>query len=95
MPPNLGVEIKVSKLLSRGFVFSMVWIGGIGSLMAFICGVKARQIIKPSKVELGGLKMAWWCIIMGADGMIIASLAIISMVMNQAKQCGSFDSWAA
>ena len=85
MPPNLELQIKVSKLLSRGFVFSIVWIGGIGSLIAFISGLKARKIIKQSNVELGGIKMAWWCIIVGAAGMIIAPLTIISVVMNQPK----------
>jgi hypothetical protein len=85
IPPNLELQIKVSKLLSHGFVFSIVWIGGIGSLIAFISGLKARRIIHQSNDELAGIKMAWWCIIVGALGMILAPLAIISVVMNQPK----------
>lgn len=85
LPPNLELQIKVSKLLSRGFVFSIVWIGGIGSFIAFISGLKARKIINRSKGEIVGIRMAWWCIIVGALGMIIAPLAIISVVMNQPK----------
>ena len=85
LPPNLELQIKVSKILSRGFVFSIVWMGGIGSLIAFIFGLKARRIIRQSNGELAGIRMAWWCIIVGAVGMIIAPLAIISVGMNQPK----------
>jgi hypothetical protein len=82
IPPNLELQVKVSKLLSRDFVFSIVWIGGIGSLVAFISGLKARKIIEQLNGKIVGIKMAWWCIIAGALGMIIAPLAIISVVMN-------------
>jgi undecaprenyl pyrophosphate phosphatase UppP len=78
IPPNLELQIKVSKLLSRGFVFSIVWIGGIGSLIAFISGLKARKIISQSNREIGVIKMAWWCIVVGALGMIILPLIILS-----------------
>jgi hypothetical protein len=78
IPPNLELQIKVSKLLSRGFVCSIVWMGGIGSLIAFVSGLKARKIIRRSGGEIGGMKMAWWCIIAGALGMIVLPWIIIS-----------------
>lgn len=53
LPPNLELQIKVSQLLSRGFVFSIVWIGGLGSLIAFISGLKARKLINQSSGEIG------------------------------------------
>ena len=43
------------------------------------------KIIKQSNGELTGMKLARWCIIVGALGMIVAPLAIISIVMNQPK----------
>lgn len=76
-PPHLELQIKVSKILSRGFIFSIVWLAGIGSLIAFISGLQARQMINRSGGEIGGLKLAWWCIIVGALGMIIFPLVII------------------
>jgi hypothetical protein len=85
IPPNLELQVKVSKILSRGFVFSITWIGGIGSLIALISGLKAREIIKQSKGELAGMKMAWWCIIVGGIGMRVAPLVIISVVVSQPK----------
>ncbi|MDQ6787855.1 MAG: hypothetical protein M3033_13695 [Acidobacteriota bacterium] len=75
--PNLELQIKVSKILSRGFVFSIVWLAGIGSLIAFVSGVKARKIINQSDSKIVGIKMAWWCIIVGALGMILLPLFVI------------------
>jgi hypothetical protein len=77
MPPNLKLQIKVSKILSRGFVFSIVWLAGIGSLVAFISGLQARKIINQSNGKIGGLKLAWWCIIAGGIGMIVLPLFAI------------------
>ncbi len=77
IPPNLELQIKVSKILSRGFVFSIVWLAGLGSLISFISGLQARKIINQSKGEIVGLKMAWWCIIVGAFGVIILPFMII------------------
>ncbi|HEX8175638.1 MAG TPA: hypothetical protein VF543_11020 [Pyrinomonadaceae bacterium] len=85
IPPNLELQVKVSKLLSRGFVFSIACIGGVGSLTAFIYGLRARKIIQQSNGELVGIKLAWWCIIVGGLGMIIAPLVIILALMNQQK----------
>lgn len=76
--PTLELQIKVSKMLARGFVFSLVWLGGIGSLIAFIAGLRARKIINSSNGAIGGTKLMWWCIIAGALGMIFLPLIIIS-----------------
>jgi hypothetical protein len=84
-PPNLELQIKVSKILSRGFVFSIFCIGGIGSLIAFISGLKARNLIRQSEGELAGIRMAWWCIVVGALGMIFGPIAVISVVINQGQ----------
>lgn len=83
--PNLELQIKVSKILSRGFVFSILCIGGVGSLIAFISGLKARKLISQSEGNLAGIRMARWCIIVGALGMIFGPFAVISVVMNQSR----------
>jgi hypothetical protein len=82
LPPNLELQIKVSKILACGFVFSLLGIGGIGSLIAFISGLRARQIIKRSNGEIGGVRVAWWCIITGALGTIILPLLVISKLKS-------------
>jgi hypothetical protein len=40
--------------------------------------LKARKIIKNSDGKIGGIKMAWRCIIAGALGTIILPLPVIS-----------------
>ena len=83
LPPDLELQIKVSKILSLGFVFSITGLGGLGSLIAFIYGLRARKIIIRSKCEISGLKMAWWCVIAGALGMIVFPLLIVFQQMPQ------------
>lgn len=74
---NLQLQMRVSKILSVGFAFSLVWLAGIGSLIALLLGVKALRLINSSNREIAGSKMAWWCIIVGAVGTIVGPLLIL------------------
>ncbi|MCA1592456.1 MAG: hypothetical protein LC754_07360 [Acidobacteria bacterium] len=65
---RLELQIKTSKLIGLGFVLSIARVGGFGSLAAFIIGLRARDIIRRSHGEIIGLRMAWWCIIVGGLG---------------------------
>jgi NADH:ubiquinone oxidoreductase subunit 5 (subunit L)/multisubunit Na+/H+ antiporter MnhA subunit len=82
IPPDLELQIKVSKILSRGFVFSIAWMGGIGSVIAFLCGMKARKIIRESNGVIHGMRLAWWCIISGGLGMVGLPLAIFFVITS-------------
>lgn len=75
--PELALQIKVSKILSRGFVFSIVWLAGLGSFIAFVSGLQARKIINQSGGKIAGIKSAWWCIIVGALGIIISPVLLV------------------
>jgi hypothetical protein len=66
MTPYLNRQIKLSKMLSYGFVFTLLPTLGILSLFSVIIGVKARRMIKQSEVSLSGIVLAWWCIVVGA-----------------------------
>ncbi|HKC63897.1 MAG TPA: hypothetical protein VKB86_09680 [Pyrinomonadaceae bacterium] len=80
---RLEQQVRVSKTLADGFMFSIVWLGGIGSLVALIKGLRALRIIQRSNGELTGKGMAWWCIIAGALGSIIAPLLFfLSLTRN-------------
>jgi hypothetical protein len=74
----LDLQVKVSKILGVGFVFSLVWVAGIGSLVAVILGLYARKLIIDSNGEVGGIKMAWWCIVVGTLGTIIMPIILIT-----------------
>ncbi|MET0649369.1 MAG: hypothetical protein ABW208_22390 [Pyrinomonadaceae bacterium] len=74
--PKLALQVRVSKMLGCGFAFSLVVSGGVGSLVAFIIGLRARSIIKQSGGELSGMRMAWWCIIVGGLGAVMLPLLV-------------------
>jgi hypothetical protein len=76
LPPALVAQVKLSLLLSCGFAFSLIGVGGLGSLIAFAIGLHARARIKRSGNRLAGLSLAWWCILMGGLGVLVVPLGI-------------------
>lgn len=64
-----------------GFVFSIA-LPLVGSLMAVILGLKGRRIINASEGRIGGRLIAWWCILAGAIGTLIALIGVINLVRS-------------
>jgi hypothetical protein len=85
MSPDLALQIKVSRMLGLGFVCSLLGTGGITSLVAFVLGLRARGIIIQSGGAIVGIRMAWWCIIVGGVGGIILPVFLISAVVKGLK----------
>ena len=73
---RLEQQVRVSRMLSDGFMFSIVWLWGIGSAIALVQGLRAMRIIRRSRGQLTGINMAWWCVITGALGVIIWPLLL-------------------
>jgi len=86
MPANslsdLERQVRLSKMLAMGFALSLVGAGGLGSLAAFLIGLKALTVINRSPVELVGKWMAWWCIIIGALGAIGMLFYTLSLFLS-------------
>ena len=78
---QLEKQTRLSTLLSRGFIFSIVWLGGIGSLVALVSGVRGLLLIRRSRNRLTGKGMAWWCTIVGATGLVVLPWYIYSTLM--------------
>jgi hypothetical protein len=72
--PQKALQARVSRMLGIGFAFSIVWLSGVGSLIALIIGLRARRIIMQSEEEISGIRLAWWCIILGGLGIVIGPL---------------------
>jgi hypothetical protein len=68
LDPKLALQVRVSQMLGFGLAFSLVWLGGFGSLVAFVVGLYARKLIKDSGGGVNGMRLAWWCIVAGALG---------------------------
>jgi len=77
------MQKKVRQLLKWGVVFSILWLGGIGSLIAIVCGAKARRFIKESGGQIRGAGGAWWCLIVGSLGLVIWLPILAASVFNR------------
>lgn len=75
-------QIRVGKMLGLGFACSLIWAGGVGSLIALIIGLRARKIIKRSSGQVSGIRMAWWCIVVGAFGLLTILPYVIWLVIK-------------
>lgn len=65
------VQEQVRSLLKRGVIFSILWLAGIGSLIAILSGLKAHRLIRASGGQLRGMGGVWWCVIVGGLGLAI------------------------
>jgi apolipoprotein N-acyltransferase len=83
MDALLQQQVRVSKMLGVGFACSLLGVGGVSSVVALIIGLKARRLIKDSKGELVGIAMAWWCIVVGALGLLTLPLLIYFLIKVQ------------
>jgi hypothetical protein len=89
--PSQGTSGKAVTSL----VLSLVWLGGLGSLLAIIFGISARGDIRQSRGRLGGDGLAIAGLIIGIVGMISALTLYISLfaLTNQLRHdvtTGSF-----
>lgn len=65
------LQSRVDSLTRLGIVFAIVWLAGIGSAIAVVCGLKAKRIIDRSEGELDGSGRALFCLIAGTVGLVI------------------------
>jgi hypothetical protein len=80
--PRLKLQLRVSKMLGYGFAFSLVWAGGVGSLLAVVIGLRARRLIRRADFEIAGMAMAWWCIAVGALGLVTITPYVIWLLLT-------------
>jgi len=67
----LDEQIRLSRSLTTGFAFSIVWLAGVGSLIALAIGIKALVQISRSGKKLSGSGLAWWCVVVGGIGVVV------------------------
>ena len=65
MTPQLERQIRLSRMLSLGFVFTLWPAAWMTSCVSVFIGVRAMIIINESTEPMAGRVMAWWCIIVG------------------------------
>ncbi|HEX6182961.1 MAG TPA: hypothetical protein VFZ44_03550 [Pyrinomonadaceae bacterium] len=81
----MTLQLRVSKMLGYGFAFSIVWAGGVGSLIALVIGLRARKLIRQADGEVAGIRMAWWCIIAGTLGLAALAPYVLWLLLTAKK----------
>lgn len=76
------LQNKVNRMLRWGIIFSLVWLAGFGSLVAFILGLKSKKIIEASSGNIEGMGRVWWCLIVGGIGIIIWFPTVFICIVN-------------
>jgi hypothetical protein len=74
---------QVDRMLKWGIVFSLLWLAGIGSIVALLLGWKAITAIKASNGTLVGAGRGWWCLIVGGLGLLFWLPLVIVGISNQ------------
>jgi hypothetical protein len=65
LPPQLERQIRLSRMLSLGFVFTIWPASGLTSCVSVFISVRAMIVISESTKPIAGRVIAWWCIIVG------------------------------
>ena len=80
------IQREVNALLKRGIIFSIIWLAGIGSLIAIMSGLKAKRLIAESKGTALGMVGVWWCLIVGSVGVAVwVPVILIAIINNLAR----------
>jgi hypothetical protein len=67
----MTTQNEIDRRLRWGIIFSILWLAGIGSLIAVWQGYRAKNLIVDSQGSLVGNGRVWWCLIVGAIGLVI------------------------
>ncbi|HXM34597.1 MAG TPA: hypothetical protein VN920_05385 [Pyrinomonadaceae bacterium] len=80
---ELELQVRVCKML--GVALSVGGLAGIGSLITLVLGLRGRRVIKQSEGRLGGIWLAWLCIVNGALGALSGPPMIALLVWRSLK----------
>jgi len=75
--PTLAATPKTSGLAIASLVMAFLWMGGMGSLIALVLGLLARQEISESKGRVSGRGLAFGGILLGSLGVMAAGALVL------------------
>ena len=75
------LQIEFDRLTNRGIIFGLIWIMGIGSIIAIISGYQAGKIYKESGNTLEGKNKMTKSYIAGFAGILLWIIAILIIVI--------------
>lgn len=72
----------VNRVLSRAFIYSIIWVFGIGSFYSFYLAWKAHRIIRESNGRIEGLLGVWWCYLFAGFGVLLFTGGLAMIIYN-------------
>lgn len=78
---NETMQTEVNRIVNRGIIFGIIWIMGIGSIIALTSGFQAKKIIKESGNTLDGNSKATKSILIGIGGLFVWVIAIAIIII--------------
>jgi hypothetical protein len=85
MTPQLERQIKLSRMLSLGFVFTIWPAAWMTSCVSVFIGVRAMIVINGSSQPMAGRVMAWWCIIAGSLQNMVALFYLLLYFLREVR----------
>jgi len=82
---NDNSQFEVDRLLRRGIFFSILWLMGVGSIIAVISGLKAQRLIRQSSGSLKGRGRVWWCLVVGGLGLAFWLPIFVIGILNHLR----------
>lgn len=77
-------QTEVNRLIQRGIVFGVIWIMGIGSVIAITSAVQAKKLIRDSGGVLEGNKRATLSMLTGIAGLaVLLTVFIIVLIYRK------------
>ncbi len=77
---NEKVQTEVNRLVNRGIILGLVWMMGIGSVIALISGFQAKKLIRSSQNGITGNKKANQSILIGVLGLLVWVIVIAFII---------------
>ena len=75
----------VNRLLSRGVIFSIFWVFGLGSFYSLYIAWKAHRLIRDSRGLLYGMGSVWFCYILGGIGASLFAGVLTAICINATR----------
>ena len=77
------MQNQLDRNLRWGIILSIVWVMGVGSLLSFILGYRAKRAIKASNGTLSGIGRTWWCLVVGGLGVVLWLPVVVIGIVDQ------------
>lgn len=78
-------QTEFDRLVNRGIILGIVWMVGIGSVIALISGYQASKLFELSGGHLEGKGRIYKCYFIGITGLLVVAAAAMILILFRKK----------